>query len=245
VRKLFLSLFLVGLLSPLGRAQGESSPESAPEAATPEVTSGGKTLHDGIAQISALQAMLEFYFMEAGVYPGELSELAAVFNYQLPKNARAVVIPKDPATGEPFVYLPAPNKRAYKLRFPDPAKYGPEGSLELGPVSWGWLALRAERSRFEQMAKLSKHHIEGLAQACEMYEKDNNRVYPKDLDALYPKYIKRHPQDPITGRNYIYKVVADGYTIANPNPERYGLKTFLYSSSQGMVVEALPPGAPK
>lgn len=185
--------------------------------------------------------MLEFFFMEAGVYPGELSELSSAFNYQIPKGAKPVAIPKDPATGQAFVYIPAANKKGYRLRFPDPSKYGLESSFELGPVSWGWLALRADRMRFEEMAKLSKYHMETLAEACEMYAKDNKNAYPANLDALYPKYIKRHPQDPITGKNYIYKPLADGYLLSSPNPERYGLKLFQYSSSRGMIVESLTP----
>jgi hypothetical protein len=221
------------------QAQGGETPTEA----APTEPAAGASLQDGVSQMSALQAMLEFYFMEAGVYPAELSELSAVFNYKLPKEARAVVIPRDPASGEQFVYTPAPNRKGYKLRFPDPGKYGPQGNLELGPVSWGWLALRAERMRFEEMAKLSKYHMESLATAIEMYAKDNNRAFPTNLDALYPKYIKRHPQDPITGKNYDYKILADGYLISSPNPERYGLKMFQYSSSRGMLVEALPAGA--
>lgn len=195
-----------------------------------------------MSQMAALQSMLEFYFMEAGVYPGELSEMSAVFNYQLPKSAKPVIVPKDPATGQQFVYTPAANKKSYRLRFPDPAKYGNEGNLELTNVGWGWLALRAERMRFEEMAKLSKYHMETLASALEMFSKDNKKAFPDNLDGLYPKYIKRHPQDPITGKNYEYKKLADGYLISSPNPERYGLKLFQYSSSRGMVVEAIPAG---
>ena len=181
--------------------------------------------------------------MEAGVYPAELSELNSAFNFQLPKGAKPVMVPKDPATGLPFIYIAAPNKKGYRLRFPDPSKYGLESSFELGPVSWGWLALRADRIRFEEMAKLSKHHMSTLATALEMYAKDNKNLYPATLDALYPSFIKRHPQDPITGKNYIYKPLADGYLISSPNPERYGLRIFQYSSSRGMIVESLTPGA--
>lgn len=243
MKRLLSFFFSIALLTTHVWAQGEEPPSETPPASPAESAPAGTAFADGFAQMSALQAMLEFFFMEAGVYPAELSEMSAAFNYQLPKNARAVVIPKDPASGQQFVYTPAPNKKGYKLRFPDPGKYGADGSLELGPVSWGWLALRAERMRFEEMAKLSKYHMETLATALEMYSKDNSRAFPKDLDALYPKYIKRHPQDPITGRNYDYKTLADGYLISNPNPERYGLKLFQYSSSRGMVVETLQPGA--
>ena len=116
-------------------------------------------------------------------------------------------------------------------------------NLRFEHVKWGWLAWRAEQRRFEELAKLSKHHIEGIATQVEMYAKDNNGKYPETLDGLFPKYLRRHPQDPITGKNYLYKTLADGYLISNPNPERYGLKLFQYSSTRGMQVEALPENA--
>ncbi len=193
--------------------------------------------------LSSLQAMLEFFFMEAGVYPGSLDDLNTAYNSKLPQGSKAVPIPKDPATGKNFVYIPGANRKGYLLRFPEPQKYGLGMNIELTPVSWGWLALRAERKRFEELAKLSKYHMETLATQVEMFAKDNKGEFPETLDLLYPKYIKRHPQDPITGKNYIYKTLADGYLVASPNPERYGLRLFQYSSSQGIIVEALAGGA--
>lgn len=249
MKKFLLSLFCTGLLLGSAGAQDGTNPTPAqtpgsaetPAPAEAPAAPAPSPLQRGLTQLSALQSMLEFFFMEAGVYPGELSELSSAFNYQIPKGAKPVAIPKDPATGQAFVYIPAANKKGYRLRFPDPSKYGLESSFELGPVSWGWLALRADRMRFEEMAKLSKYHMETLAEACEMYAKDNKNAYPANLDVLYPKFIKRHPQDPITGKNYIYKPLADGYLISSPNPERYGLKLFQYSSSRGMIVESLTP----
>lgn len=242
VKKSIFSILVCLLLSSPIVANTEDAASETPAEAP---ASTGSSFQQGVSAMAALQSMLEFYFMEAGIYPSELSELSAVFNYQLPKNAKAVAIPRDPATGEQFVYTPGANKKSYRLRFPNPSKYGGQGSLELTNVGWGWLALRAERMRFEEMAKLSKYHMESLAGALEMFAKDNNRAFPKELDNLYPRYIKRHPQDPITGKNYDYKQLADGYVISSPNPERYGLKVFQYSSSRGMLVEALPAGEPK
>lgn len=202
--------------------------------------SGDKSVQGGFQELSRMQSLLEFFFMEAGVYPPSLKELNVAFNAELPRGASKVPIPKDPATGEDFVYQVEPNRKAYTLTFPDPKAYGLPAEFQLKPVSWGWLALRAERNRFEEMVKMSKFHIETLATQIEMYAKDNKGVFPNTLDDLFPKYIKRHPQDPITGKNYIYKQVGDGYIVSSPNPERYGLKTFQYSSHQGMQVEVLP-----
>lgn len=220
--------------------------EDSGKSDSPAPVEQGPSMQDtALASIATVQSMLEFFFMEAGVYPADLKELATVFNYQLPKGAKPVDVPVDPASKQPFTYQVAPNKKTYRLRFPEPSQYGAVGKLELKSVDWGWLALRAERMRFEEMAKLSKHHMEVLATQLEMYAKDNKGKFPADLDALYPTYINRYPQDPITGKNYLYKQLADGYLIANPNPERYGLKLFQYSSSRGMEVEALPPESAK
>jgi len=233
VRGFFLGLLIL-CCSTQGWAQGEEQPT--------EGKSGSTELQAGMQEIGSLRAMLEFFFMEAGVYPPTLDELNVAFNAQLPKGSSAVPIPKDPATGKDFVYRPAPNRKSYALTFPDGSAYGLKSGFELTPVNWGWLALRAERKRFEEMVKLSKYHIETLATQVEMYAKDNNGSYPDNLDELYPKYIKRHPQDPVTGKNYKYKQLADGYIVGSPNPERYGLSIFQYSSSQGIQVEVLAPG---
>ncbi len=200
---------------------------------------GAKSVQNGIQELSRLQSLLEFFFMEAGVYPPTIKELNLAFNAELPRGASKVPIPKDPATGEDFIYQVEANRKGYTLRFPDATAYGLPADFTLKPVPWGWLSLRAERNRFEEMVKMSKYHIETLATQIEMYAKDNGS-FPNTLDELYPKYIKRHPQDPITGRNYVYKHIADGYLVASPNPERYGLRIFQYSSSQGIQVEVLP-----
>lgn len=195
----------------------------------------------GVGELSALQALLEFFFMEAGIYPPTIEELDLAYNTELPQGARAVPIPKDPVSGKDFVYRPSPDRKGYYLSFPDPTRYGLPADFEMRPVTWGWLALRAERNRFEEMAKLSKYHLETLATQVELYAKDHGGVYPENLDDLYPKYIKRHPQDPISGKNYSYAQTEDGYIIVNPNPERYGLEVFQYSSTLGIEVEVLPP----
>ena len=219
-------------------ASAQGGDETAPVPSS--VTS--PSLQVGIRELSATQAQLEFFFMKAGVYPSKLSDLGAAFNEQVPRGAKPVKMSVDPATGKPFLYVPAPNRKGYKLRFPDPSVYGLDSSFELSAVSWGWLALQAERNRFAEMAKMSGRHLELLATSAEMYAKDNKGAYPKTIDALFPKYLKRHPQDPITGKNYIYKPLADGYLVLSPNPERYGLALFQYSSSLGMQVEPLSPG---
>lgn len=229
LRRSFVLSLLSALLFSAVVAGAEEKPASG----------SSKSVQNGVQELSKLQSLLEFFFMEAGVYPPTLKELNLAFNAELPRGATKVPIPKDPASGEDFVYQVEANRKGYSLRFPDATVYGLPSDFELKPVPWGWLSLRAERNRFEEMVKMSKYHIENLATQVEMFAKDNG-AFPKNLDELYPKYIKRHPQDPITGRNYLYKQSPDGYLVASPNPERYGLKVFQYSSSKGIQVEVLP-----
>lgn len=231
--KKVLSALLVGafFLSSPGMSWAQESGAAEKTSLSPQ---------EGLQQLTSLQAMLEFFFMEAGVYPPTLEELNLAFNSELPRGSKPVPMPKDPASGKAFLYKTSPNRKAYVVSFPDPTAYGLDAGFELRSVTWGWLALRAEQRRFEEMVKLSKYHIETLATQVEMFAKDNKGAYPKTLDDLFPKYIQRHPQDPVTGRNYSYKPLADGYIVASPNPERYGLSVFQYSSSQGIQVEVLP-----
>ncbi len=194
---------------------------------------------DAARKLSTVRSLVEYFFMEAGVYPATLDDLNQAYNERVPQGLKPVEIPLDPATGKPFAYTVGPKHKSYTLGFPDASLYqGP--ALKFSQLEWGWLAWEAERRRFEQMAKLSKNHIDLLATQLEMYAKDNSGAYPEKLDSLFPKYIRRHPQDPLTGKNYNYEHLADGYIVSNPNPERYGLKLFQYSSSQGWQVEAIP-----
>ncbi len=233
-RLLSLGALLLLLLSPLA-AQEEQPAEKA-------------GINAGIQGLSHTQALLEFFYMEAGVYPKSLEELNLAFNDRLPAEAKPVDMPSDPATGKPYVYIPDGDRKGYKLRFPDPAAYGLEPDFEFTPVGWGWLSLLAQRKQqvrkplsLEEMAVASKLQIEQLAYKVELYAGDNGGVFPEKLDLLFPKYIKRHPQDPISGMNYNYEVSSQGYLISSPNPEVYGLSVFQYSSTQGMMVEPLVP----
>lgn len=188
--------------------------------------------------MSALQAMLEYFYMEAGVYPPDLGDLGRVFNYNLRKSDRPLQIPVDPATNQPFVYTVDARNKSYVLRLPDPAAYGGV-SFQLSSVDWAWMNMLAEQRRFEQMFLQTGDNIKGLAKQVELFAKDNGGKFPDTLDALYPKYIKRYPQDPLSGKNYVYSLQGQEYTISCPNPEQYGMKRLLYSSSQGMIVERL------
>ncbi|MEW6284529.1 MAG: hypothetical protein AB1758_38295 [Candidatus Eremiobacterota bacterium] len=194
------------------------------------------------ARMSKVQAMLEYYFMEWGEYPGSLAELDRAFNGQKPKNAPGVDIPLDPGTNKPFVYTTDQTRKRYALSIPDPGAYGGV-SFTLPSVEWGYMAVLAEQRRFEQIALECGFNLKALATKCELFAKDNGGQFPRSLDQLFPKYIPRYPQCPASGKNYVLTPAQGGYILGCPNPERHGLKLFRYHSAQGMQVEELPaPG---
>lgn len=190
-------------------------------------------------RLSRLQCLLEYFYMETGVYPLDLAEMEQVFKSRAPRAPRPVAIPLDPATNQPFKYQVDAAGRKYSITVPDPGKYGGE-KIALSTLDWGYLADLADLKRFEQVVRQMSALMKAVATQCEMYAKDHAGQYPAQLDDLLPKYITRFPNDPLTGKNLTYKKLVDGYLISSPNPEKYGLKSFQYSSSQGIQMEQPP-----
>jgi hypothetical protein len=190
-------------------------------------------------RMSRLQCLIEYFYMETGVYPLDLSEMDQIFRSRAPRAPKPVAIPVDPATNQPFKYQLEQGGRKYSLTVPDPARYG-GSKMVLTSVDWGYLSDLADLKRFEEIVRSMNNLMKGIATQCEMYAKDHGGQYPAQLDDLLPKYLQRFPNDPLTGKNMAYKKQLDGYLIICPNPEKYGLKTFQYSSSQGIQTERLP-----
>ena len=193
-------------------------------------------------RLSRLQCLIEYFFMETGVYPLDLAEMDQVFRARAPRAPRPIPIPLDPATNQPFKY--SVQGRKYTIAVPDPARYGGE-KIALTTVDWGFLSDLADLKRFEQIIRSMSALMKVTATQCEMYAKDHSGQYPAALDDLLPKYITRFPNDPLTGKNLAYKKLVDGYVISCPNPEKYGMKVFHYSSAQGIVMEQSKREAPK
>lgn len=186
--------------------------------------------------MSRLQCLVEYFFMETGVYPLDLSEMEQVFRSRAPRAPRQVPIPLDPATNQPFKYQVDAQGRKYTISVPDPSKYG-NARLVLAPVDWGYLADLADLRRFKAIVEESKAMMKLVATQTEMYAKDHSGHYPDSFDQMMPKYIQKFPSDPLTGKNLVYKKLLDGYTIGMPNPDRYGLKVFTYDSTKGIQME--------
>ncbi|CAN0505410.1 unnamed protein product, partial [Phaeothamnion confervicola] len=165
--------------------------------------------------------MLEYFFMEAGFYPNSLEELEQLINSKAPKGSKLLVVPKDPATNQPFSYTLEKTGRRYILTVPDSSKY-PEGKPYVQSMEWGFLADLAELRRFEQIVRHTTNIIKAVATQVELFAKDHGNQFPNSLDDLMPKYMARYPTDPLTNKNFNYTKTATGYIVACPNPERYG-----------------------
>jgi hypothetical protein len=194
---------------------------------------------EAIARLARVQAMVEYFFMETGVYPSSLEEMDQAYNSRLPQDVPRVLIPKDPATNQPFTYRLS-QQRGYTLSLPDPSRYGGK-DLVLEAVDWGWMARLAEQRRFEGLALQCGQTLKLLATQAEMFAKDHANQFPQTLDEMMPRYIRKQPACPMSGKNYLYVRDGAGYRISCPNPELHSLKAFTYDSRKGMIVEELKP----
>ena len=195
-------------------------------------------------RLSRLQCLIEYFYMETGVYPLDLHEMDQIFRQRAPRAPKPVGIPLDPATNQPFVYKTETNGRRYTISVPDPSKYGGT-KIALTTVDWGYLADLADLKRFSEIVRQMQNIMKVVATQVEMYAKDHGGQYPNQLDDLLPKYVTRMPSDPLTGKNLSYKKLVDGYVIGCPNPEKFGMKTFQYSSAKGIMMEQAPRGGPE
>ena len=197
-------------------------------------------------RISRLQSLVEHFYMETGVYPLDLNEMDQYYRNKAPRAPKPIPIPLDPATNQPFNYKL--DGRKYSLSVPDPAKYG-GAKIAVAAMDWGYLKDLADLQRFTEFVKSQQNMLKMVATYVELYAKDHASQYPNTLDDLLPKYLTRMPSDPLTGKNLTYKKLVDGYVIGCPNPEKYGMKTFQYSSAKGIEMEQTPrgdqPKAPK
>lgn len=214
----------------------EKATSSTPKQAATEVKSqplSQKAL--GMRAYARLQVLIEYYFMESGLYPVSLKALEHNFNVGLPADAPKVTLGDDPLSGQPFVYNVSKDRRHYTLALPEPAKYGQDiPSLET--IDWGWLLLAAEGKRIERLLSDCTRSINELATACEIYAKDHNKAFPAKLEALRPQYMARQLRCPASGKTYIYVFRRGGYTIECPDAHKHGLGGLKYDSDKGLLI---------
>lgn len=189
----------------------------------------------GLRAYARMQVLIEYYFMESGLYPVSLKTLEHSFNVGLPADAPKVVLENDPLSGKPFVYEVSKDRRHYTLSMPEPAKYG-QDIPQLETIDWGWLLLAAEGKRMERLLSDCTRNINELATACEIYAKDHNKAFPAKLEALRPQYMFRELRCPASGKPYIYVFRRGGYTIECPESNKHGLGSVKYDSDKGLFV---------
>ncbi|MBQ7568597.1 hypothetical protein IJT17_07315, partial [bacterium] len=194
---------------------------------------------DGLRQMSHLQSLIEYYYMESGVYPVSLEAIEQGFNGMVTEPSMKVVIPVDPVTQKPFVYETDNSRQTYTLSLPDPMSYGGH-AITLTPVEWGWLSIAANQRRVERLTLECTHNIEILATRAEMYAKDHEGQFPPNLNALKPRYMPRIFNCPSMGMDYVYALQPEkGYTISCPNPQSHGLERFTYNSEKGVDIKPM------
>lgn len=195
----------------------------------------GDKLGECITALSKMQAYIEFYYMETGIYPKSLAELDRIFNEDVETAKDKLLFPKDPATGKDFIYTTGKDYLSYTLSAPDPSAYGLK-KLTVPSVNWGWMNVVAQEKRRMAFAQFCKFNVEFLSQAVNKYKSAEKKV-PADLKLLIPKYLKGVPLCPASGREYVYKGGTDSFSITCPNPKDHGFKSFIYTSKDGFKAE--------
>ncbi len=189
----------------------------------------------GLRAYARMQVLIEYYFMESGLYPVSLKALEHSFNVGLPADAPKVVLGNDPLSDKPFIYTVSKDRRHYTLALPDPAKYGSDVP-NLETIDWGWLLLAAEGKRIERLLSDCTRNINELATACEIYAKDHGKAFPAKLEVLRPQYMFRELHCPASGKPYVYVFRRGGYTIECPDAHKHGLGGVKYDSDKGLFV---------
>lgn len=225
------------------RATSASPSKAAASSASAEKKQGASEIKTqtlsrkalGLRAYARMQVLIEYYFMESGLYPVSLKALEHSFNVGLPADAPKVVLGNDPLSGKPFVYEVSKDRHHYTLSVPEPAQYG-QDIPNLETIDWGWLLLAAEGKRMERLLSDCTRNINELATACEIYAKDHNKAFPAKLESLRPQYMFRELRCPASGKPYIYVFRRGGYTIECPEANKHGLGSVKYDSDKGLFV---------
>jgi hypothetical protein len=231
VKKVLIALIVLFLFSLV-----LTSPAPAQEKA------GEEKLLQCISALARIQAYVEFYYMETGVYPRNLKELEKVFNEEATKKNDEVIFPKDPATGKEFIYEPSKDAKGYTLSSPDPSLYGLK-KLSLSSVNWGWMNMIAEEKKKKAYAYFCKYNMDMIAMLIKKYNDDEKKM-PQALKDLLPKYLKALPSCPSTGKEYVFSVTGKDYVISCPNCREHGFSAFELNSKTGFKAEPLASQKP-
>lgn len=198
----------------------------------------GSVKAEGIRAYARMQVLIEYYFMNAGIYPASLEALEHSLNSELPADASRVKIEKEPVSGKPFIYTVSKDRHSYTLSLPNPEVYGRDVP-SLRQIDWGWMFWAAEARRIERQTMGCMKSIEALATECEIYAKDHGKAFPAALEDLRPQYMPKLLLCPGCGKPYEYVLRRGGYFISCPDAASHGLSKFGYDSEKGLLIEEL------
>jgi len=197
---------------------------------------GDEKLSQLIYAISQIQTYIEFFYMETGVYPKNLKDLEKIYNEEASKDGEKVTIPKDPASGNDFIYEYNKDANTYRLSCPDPSLYGMK-KCDLIPIKWGWMNVIPEEKKRKAYASFCKFNLDSIAAATKKYAELEKKA-PKSLKEMVPAYLKALPGCTLSGKDYIFTAKGDEIVVTCPNPKEHGFSVFEISSKSGF--RALP-----
>jgi len=191
-----------------------------------------------ISSMSQIQAYIEFYYMETGVYPKSLKDLEKIYNEEAVKEADKVVIPRDPITGKDFIYECNKEANTYRISCPDPTLYGMK-KCELAPVKWGWMNIIPEEKKRKAYATFCRINLEAISAAIKKYTEQEKKA-PKSLKEMVPAYLKVVPGCPLSGKDYVLTLKGNEIVITCPNPKEHGFTVFEIDSKSGFKGTPVP-----
>lgn len=219
MRRAFLCLILISIVFVMFIYCGGSFAEEG---------SGTTILAQTVSNLSKLQTLIEFFYVEMGEYPPNLGELNVFFNAEVPPDMSKIDIPLKEPSGKPYIYEVSKDGSNYLIKSADFME------LQLYSVSWGWMKDVAGEQRRQQKAQQCANFLKMIATAIEIYAHDSQNQYPTDLKLLIPRYTKQMAVCPASRKEYVYEIKDDAYMISCPSPELHGFEYLRYSSKRGL-----------
>jgi len=243
MKKVFIMILLISAIFAFTAAVSFSQETAKPAAPpTPAAQAAPENkLEICVKNMAKIQTLIEYFYLQSGIYPENLELLSKSYNTTSDKNLdekEMVQIPKDPATGKNFAYkFDKKNPMTYVLSIPDPKLYGVE-KIDITPIDWGWMKTFAGEERRKWGISLCVDLLKRLATDVEIYASENKKQFPKDLDTIIKAKldVPEVLTCPVCTKKYIYELNKDNsYIIKCADPAAHKLKQLEYDSLKGVV----------
>lgn len=249
MKKVFIMILLISVLfaftAAVSFSQEVAKPAASPATATSPTPAAPAApenkLELCVKNMAKVQTLIEYFYLQSGMYPENLESLSKSYNTTSDKNLdekEMVKIPKDPATGKDFVYkFDKKNPTTYLLAIPDPKLYGIE-KIDITPLDWGWMKTFAGEERRKWGISICVDLLKRLATDVEIYASENKKQFPKDLDAIIKAKldVPEVLTCPVCTKKYVYELNKDNsYSIKCPDPAAHKLKQLEYDSLKGVI----------